>query len=367
MKRNKLFIALGLALGFCAYGAEDKRIDEVKKAAKAQGLELTFEMSPEGFKYAKGLVKPLGGKSHVKKDKSFLKAEDRIPAKFDIRTLLANTSYTEGCGVYDQGNCGSCVYNSIARNFCDSLRLRNVPNIPKFLSRQELMSCTQGGRCNGEWAMNVGKYLKQLGGLHDEAAFPYKASSSSSCPNIQGIRYGQIQDTKVIDNSAKSMFTALLKGYPISVTVGADNAWMSYKSGTYNYCSNAGTNHEVLLYAWDCEGSTETIDGKEYCKFDEKGNLPKGVGKVLIPNSWGMWGDGGYMWTKLTNASGRLCNNIAEEAVILETGIPMPTPVPPVPPSPEPVPFKMPSWLIGLLIGIAGLLAGIFGSRLFKK
>jgi len=362
----KHYALIALMLATSAFA--DKRIDEVKKAAKEQGIELTFEMSPEGFKYAKGLIKPLGGKARVKKDKSFLKEEVRIPAQFDIRSLLANTSYTEGCGVYDQGNCGSCVYNSIARNFCDSLRLRNVPNVPKFLSRQELMSCTQGGRCSGEWAINVGGYLKQLGGLHDEAVFPYRASSSSSCPSVQGVRYGQMQDTKVIDNSPKSMFTALLKGYPVSVTVGADNAWMSYKSGTYNYCSNAGTNHEVLLYAWRCIGTAkEVIDGKEYCKFDSKGDADPGQVEVLIPNSWGMWGEQGYMWTKLTNSNGRLCNNIAEEAVILETGIPMPTPKPPVPPTPVPVPFSMPTWLIGLLIGIAGLLAGIFGSRLFKK
>lgn len=363
----KHYALIALMLATSAFA--DKRIDEVKNSAKSQGIELTFEMSPEGFKYAKGLIKPLGGKARVKKDKSFLKAEDRVPASFDIRSLLANTSYTEGCGVYDQGNCGSCVYNSIARNFCDSLRLRNVPNIPKFLSRQELMSCTQGGRCNGEWAMNVGKYLKQLGGLHDEAAFPYKASSSSSCPQVQGVRYGQIQDTKVIDNSPKSMFTALNKGYPISITVGADNAWMSYKSGVYNYCStNAQTNHEILLYGYRCIGTAvETIDGKQYCKFDEKGNAPAGQVEILVPNSWGMWGEQGYMWTKLTNSNGRLCNNVTEEAVILETGIPMPTPKPPVPPTPVPVPFTFPKWLLFALIGLGGLLAGIFGSRLFKK
>ena len=74
----KQYALIALMLATSAFA--DKRIDEIKKSALAQGLELTFEMSPEGFKYAKGLVKPLGGKARVKKDKSFLHAEDRVPA-----------------------------------------------------------------------------------------------------------------------------------------------------------------------------------------------------------------------------------------------------------------------------------------------
>lgn len=347
------------AAALCALSGAfaDKRIDEIKKAAAAEGKELTFEMSPEGFKYATGLLKPLGGKARVKKDKSFLKADGRIPAKFHIKELLANTTNTALCGIYDQGNCGSCVYNSIAKNFCDSLRLRNVKT-PDFLSRQQLMSCSPGGRCNGEWATNVGGYLYTLGGLYDEKDYPYMASSSGQCKSVNGIKYGQLKDKgRVIDNSAKSMFTALYSGYPVSITVGADNAWMSYKSGTYNYCSGAGTNHEILIYGWDCESAVEVVDGKSYCKFDANGRLPNGVGTVTLVNSWGMWGQQGEMVSKLTTSSGRLCNNVTEEAFTLETGIPMPSPKPPEPPAPPvpPTPTPgggLPAWAFAAIAAV---------------
>lgn len=366
----KKLILLTLLLAPVWGNAADKRIEEVKAKAAAQGIALTFEMSPENFKYATGLVKPVAGKARIRKDKKFLKAEIRIPRKFHISELLVNTDYKEMCGIYDQGNCGSCVYNSIVKNFCDSLRLRNV-KVPNFLSRQELMSCTQGGRCGGEWALNVMKYLKQLGGLHDEVAYPYLASSSNSCKQVDGVKYGQLADPagREIDNSHKSMFTAILQGYPVSITVGADNAWMGYKSGIYNYCSNAGTNHEVLLYGWDCETSFEVIDGKEYCVFPDGKNLPAGVGIGVIPNSWSSsWGEKGEMRSKFTSTRGGACNNMAEEAVILETGIPVPTPKPPTPPTPPPGPTipSLPLW-VWITLGVLGLGVGGFAYLYFTK
>lgn len=361
MKWHLLVLGALLAIN----GFADKRIEEVKKAAAAEGKVLTFEMSPEGFKYATGLIKPLGGKARVKKDRAFLKADLLIPAKFHLKQHLALTDNKELCGIFDQGSCGSCVYNSIVKNFCDSLRIRNQ-KVPDFLARQELMSCSQGGRCSGEWAVNVGAYLFSLGGLHDEAVYPYGASSSGTCKKVDGIKYGQLADKgKVIDNSPKSMFTAVLQGYPVSITVGADNAWMSYASGVYNYCSSAGTNHEVLLYGWDCEGSVEVIDGKSYCKFDDKGDLPAGVGTIVIPNSWSKnWGESGEMRSKLTSSSGRLCNSVTEEAFVLNTGIPMPSPKPPVPPAPAP--FSLPNWIWYGLAGLCGAIATWLATKLFK-
>ena len=344
------------------------KVEQVKKMAAEQGLALTFEMNPDNIKYATGLKKPVAGTKKPKKDKSFLNEEIRLPRHFQLAEHLKNTEYSALCGIYNQGNCGSCVYNSAAKNWCDYLRVHNYKQdgvkVPDYLSRQQLMSCTNGGRCNGEWMLNVGgKYLPQIGGLYDEAVFPYKASSSSSCQkpaNATLFGKGLPIKGKEIENSAKSMFTALYQGFPVSVTVGADNAWMAYSTGVYNYCSNAGTNHEVLLYGWDCEDSFEVIDGKEYCVFPNGKDLPNGAGVIYIPNSWGTsWGEQGIMRSRLKNSGGRLCNNIAEEAVILDGGLAMPTP--PVPPTPgpgpvppTPTPFSIPSWVWIVLAAFGG-------------
>jgi hypothetical protein len=220
-----------------------------------------------------------------------------------------------------------------------------------------------------------GKYLPLVGGLYDEAVYPYQAKSNLACKKPAGTVFGKGLSIKAVEinNSPKSMFNALLQGHPISITVGADDPWQLYKSGVYNYCTNTGVNHEVLLYGWDCETAVEVIDGKEYCKFDSKGNLPPGVGVVYVPNSWGLkWGEEGIMRTKLTNKSGRLCNNIADEAVILDAGLPLPDaqpePVPPVPPTP-PTPDGgngVPVY-VWVLIGLIAVLVSIIAILKMKK
>lgn len=368
MRFLAFFLSLTLAMSANAAKTNKQKVDEVRKLAAEQGLILTFEMEPENIKYATGLIKPVAGTPRKKRDKSFLKEEIKLPRRFHLSEHLKNTSYTSLCGIYDQGNCGSCVYNSIGKNWCDYLRVHDYKqdgqSVPNFLSRQQLMSCTRGGRCSGEWALNVGGYLAQLGGLYDEAAFPYKASSTSSCPSKDATLFGKGLNItrREIDNSPKSMFTALYQGYPVSITVGADNAWMAYKTGIYNYCSNAGTNHEVLMYGWDCEDSYEVIDGKEVCKFDAKGQLPNGVGVMWIPNSWSTgWGEQGIMRSRIRNANGRLCNNATEEAVVLDGGLPLPQPpVPPVPPTPTPSYWV---WIVAAIVGIGIIVLAVVTNK----
>jgi hypothetical protein len=130
---------------------------------------------------------------------------------------------------------------------------------------------------------------------------------------------------------------ALYQGYTVAVTVGADNTWMGYRSGVYNACTNAGTNHQVVVQGWDCETSV-TADGKS-CVFGADGYPVNGDGYVYVTNSWGMWGEAGAMrsvWRKGT----RLCNNLAEEAGIVE---PATGPAPP-PPGPTPVDGGWSAW-----------------------
>lgn len=292
---------------------------EYSEIAKRDGWTFEYDVRNLGTKTF-GLVKPAHREIEPKQMASAFFApgeEPAIPAKFNIKDFGRPLS-----GIFNQGSCGSCVYNSIVKNFQDSLLLRGV-EVP-VLSRSHLMNCGNDGQCRGSWGMNVAKDLVSLGGLFSDEVYPYRPVTAR-CQEKKGDLFGKIESRKEIDNDPKTIMLALLAGYPVSVTVGAGGAWGSYSSGVYNACSRANTNHEVLIYGWDCEDQTEVVGGKTVCKFDSNGKLPAGKGIWDVPNSWGEgWGEDGYMRTKMTSKSGALCNNLGEEAIILETGIPMP-------------------------------------------
>lgn len=286
----------------------------------ARAEEKTFKSSPKKEKYYFGLAKPLVP-SRTVLDRSFLdtKADsDGVYPRFlDFRTI------TELAPVKNQGACGSCVYFAVSATFEDTLRLRGL--VLDKTAPQFLMDCAaREWMCSGSYFEKVAGGLVAKGGSAREADYPYRASNQS-CQGSPKL-FGKIQSMKLIDTSPKSIIAALNKKYAVAITIGAGGEWMNYDSGVFNACSNVGTNHQVELIGYDCETS---VDASGKCVFDSNGKLPAGVGTWTIKNSWGTgWGDKGYVTMKITNRSGGLCNNVADEAGVLETGVdPGPPPV----------------------------------------
>lgn len=265
--------------------------------------------------YATGLIPVLRDPDQV--NKTYLLADVKVKGNYRLWDTYKNLT-----GIFDQKRCGSCVYNSVVKNFQDSLIIRK--QLVPVLSREHLMNCGNGYQCNGYWFDGAAKDLVSLDGLASEASYPYTASSGG-CNDVT-TKHGPIKSYQIIANNPKSIMTALSQGYPVSVTVGADGSLMNYDgSEVYTSCTHTRTNHEVLIYGWDCETSLNP-DGS--CKFDSQGSLPPGVGYWYMVNSWGeKWAAKGIGRIKITDESGSLCNNLGEEAGILETGIPV---VPPI-------------------------------------
>lgn len=266
----------------------------------------TFEVDETQKTYSTGLIKPGVLDAEAPSQEYFNAKKGEIPQRFEL------SGKAELSPIYDQGNCGSCVYNAVLTAYMDTMRVASYKT-PQ-LARQELMDCyARDWRCNGSYFTKVAKGLSDAKGLiHEESNYPYRAVNSS-CKEVNGTKWGKFQSYRVIDNSQKSGINALLSGKALAVTVGAGGAWMSYKSGVFNACSPVGTNHEVVIVGYDCEGE---------CNFNSEGNMPNNKGLWLVKNSWGTgWGEKGYMWTKMTDRSGRLCNNLTEEIGIIETGI----------------------------------------------
>ncbi len=179
--------------------------------------------------------------------------------------------------------------------------------------------------CDGSYGEAVAKGIVNSKGLHAEKDYPYTARNGS-CKTVAGELTKGWTGYKLIDNSPLSIANALLMRHPVSVTVAADGAWSGYNGGIYNGCGSNSTNHEVLIYGWDCETS---VDAAGNCVFDAKGYPANGDGYAIVVNSWGNWGVNGEMKSRWRGRSGQLCNALAEEALILEGDV-----KPPVPPKP---------------------------------
>lgn len=229
--------------------------------------------------------------------------------------------------VINQANCGSCVYFATTATWADTMILRGMPYIAT--SPQYLMDCAERRwMCSGSIFEYVAAGLVAKGGSALMSEYPYKAKDQA-CQGSPTV-HGKALAYRIIDRSHKSIIAALNDRRAVAVTIGAGGAYMNYKSGVFSSCSNVSTNHEVSLVDYNCESS---VDKDGNCVFDAQGNLPKGVGYWVQRNSWGVgWGDKGFIKIKMTTSSGARCNNIAEEAGIIDVGDPIP---PPPPPGPE--------------------------------
>lgn len=288
-------------------------------------------------KYGKGHHRGL--KKHKKKlqtEKKFHTSNISVPAQFDMRN-----KWPLPCGVFDQGQCGSCVYNSVTQNYQYSLSIRGaLPHGDCPLSREELMNCIpNGGQCNGDYFENVANGLIGLKGLVPENSYPYTAKNGK-CKKVNG-PIGPIESMSLIDPSPKSVITALFAGYPVSNTVAAGSGdFMNYSGGIYNGCTAGQTDHETLFIGWDCETSVK--DG--LCVFGSDGDTINHDGYWVDLNSWGeSWGEGGTIRIKMHAVdgqpiSGNRCNEIGDETGTLETGLRVPGIIPSPTESPSPTP-----------------------------
>lgn len=290
--------------------------EALKERAKAEGW--TFDVTDEPVEFFKGLKKAPMRSSEVPSVK-FLKMETRVPAKFHLKQLNPAIVW-----FYDQGACGSCVYNAFGKALRDKYLLagKDVP----VLARQFIMDCLQRSyMCEGSWGDYVAKGMKEsrYGGTPAESQYPYRARNQS-CGAAPSGPFHPLKDFKQIDPSAKSILTAMyVSPGPIPVTVAASSAWSSYRGGDYNACDSMSTNHQVVISGWDCRTS---VDAEGYCAFNADGSFKNRDGVYYVPNSWGNWNGAPEMIT-LAERNGRKCNNIAEEAHFLDIGIEPPKPV----------------------------------------
>jgi len=186
-----------------------------------------------------------------------------LPTSIDWRTKNVVTP------VKDQGNCGSCWAFSAVGQFESDWALAGN-KLTKF-SPQQVVDCdSQDGGCNGGDTPTAYEYIMKAGGIESEASYSY-TGRNQRCKATSSAFVAQIRDYSFVipecySGSCSNQDEGKLQAYigasgPASICVNANDAWMSYESGTLqSRCSGAANylDHCVQLIGYNTVSSTNS-------------------------------------------------------------------------------------------------------------
>jgi len=227
--------------------------------------DLTFEEFSANYK---GFVPPIAT-SVTSVEATPLSADPVVGgASLDWRTRNAVNP------VQSQGGCGSCwAFSAIAA--AEGAWAIKKNSLVKF-SEQQIVDCSQAGGCGGGATNGAFAYMvnKGIGAL---SKYPYVGRDQTCKTNIDIVgkltKYTEMQPFNSGNEAA--MITAVNLG-PISISLAASQPFQFYSKGVLDD-SSCG-NH--LDHAVAVVGYGTATDGKDYW---------------IVRNSWGSWGESGYI------------------------------------------------------------------------
>lgn len=234
-----------------------------------------------------------------------------LPASYSLR---GHTGPVE-----DQGQCGSCWDFALTSTLRGTFAVKG--DDPGRLSFNYLLNCAENADgCNGG-DFSAADYLKDPRGAPRNGADGNYTAKQGRCeakPVLARAKaYHMLGDSRGGPASFQDIAHVIGALHrPVATAVYADSAWDTYQGGTLTSCFTKELNHMVVIEGYDCETA---VNSSGHCVFDSNGNLPPGVGKWIVRNSWGSaWGDHGYITTKATTANGKACNGIGESALYFD-------------------------------------------------
>lgn len=294
-----LFILLISIVGNCeSYSSALK----YELDTRAISEKWTFEYSDENVgKFKTGLVsktKMKGVTYDTMKD-----VTEELPKKYDLRDKKIGD-------IRNQGNCGSCWAFSLTSVVNDLYMLYLPTEYKGQLSEQYLVSCASDMYGCGGGMPSAMKWMVSPKGAPLLSDWPY-TQSNGRCNMSDKKVAGTILEWHYVgepdrEPTIEEIKKAIYKYGSVSITIAADNALSSYKSGVFNACRSSNTNHMTNYVGWD----------------DEKKAF-------IMRNSWGKgWGEEGYGYISYND--GKLCNAAGEMTVYAKV-----TNEPPKPPEPK--------------------------------
>lgn len=314
-------------------GAAQKIIDDIN-AQKARtgatfevGITRVLEESLKGSN-VRGLAIP----TNWNRGGNNLKATTPTVQGASPLGMLASQNYADlrnynfVTPIREQSSCGSCwAFGAIAALESNYLMRHGGSPYALDLSEQQLLDCSGGGGCWGGWYGTVFEWLKTSHqSITTELESPYQRWQYQCMPTddtpYEVVNYGRVTMYSEIA-SVQEIKNAIAAHGAVVTAVNATNAFLAYKSGTFNENAAGDVNHAITIIGWD--------DNRH---------------AWLLKNSWGEdWGEKGYMWMDYnSNRIGTFPYWV--ESTQNTTPTPTPTPVPvPATPKPKPTPPPPPT------------------------
>ena len=283
----------------------NRKISQINKSVKLKGLAwMAGETEVSALTYAE--KKKLYGQSNFPGGIEYyvggvIQSGDQLSLKSAMVSSMVDTwDWRSRHGknwltdVKNQGSCGSCwAFASTGATEAQVNLFYNQP-LNMDLSEQNILSCSGGGTCSGGYPSIALDYIKNTG-IINEAAFPYTATDQS-CTNMSSSPTDQIKIAGRVDFGSTA--------YPVS----EDNL----KKMIIKYGPLSGGlidwSHAMTLVGWQVVKAGDTFFYRDLNKSTYWYTVPAGstlIGQTvwIFKNSWGVWGDGGYVYvqTAITN------------------------------------------------------------------
>lgn len=203
-----------------------------------------------------------------------------LPDSMDWRTKSTPSGGQVVTPVKNQGGCGSCWAFSATETLESHYSIATGEAAP-VLSPQQIVSCSPNpdhcggtGGCSGSTQPLAFNYT-ETAGITTETNYPYRGSTGTCQtakikPVAQNTGYVQLPTNNYTD-----LITAVATKGPIAISVAAGGiGWQLYFGGIMSGSNNFDMDHAVQLVGYGTE------NGKDYW---------------LVRNSWGGWGEKGYI------------------------------------------------------------------------
>lgn len=180
----------------------------------------------------------------------------------------------------DQGGCGSCWAFSATETLESHLAIATGEDA-QILSPQQIVSCSPNpqhcggtGGCDGSTQPLAFAYTKTAG-ITTEANYPYKGQTGTCDESkIKPIAFNDGY-AELTTNNYTELVTAVATKGPIAISIAAGGfKFQFYGGGVLSNCNDYVMDHAVQLVGYG------TDSGKDYW---------------LVRNSWGNWGEKGYI------------------------------------------------------------------------
>jgi len=176
--------------------------------------------------------------------------------------------------IQSQGGCGSCYAFSAISAVEGAWAIKKSTLIK--LSEQQIVDCSRVGSdqgCRGGWMTNSFQYIINNKGISSSSKYPY-AGKDQKCRSVQSV--ATISKFATVQKGNENALMNAVKIGPVSIAIeGGTRAFQFYSKGVLDDSScGVKLDHGVTIVGYG------TASGKPYW---------------IVRNSWGNWGEAGYV------------------------------------------------------------------------